>query len=354
MKRLLLLALTVTAISTAPAQTGQAAAAQAPEVRKIWDAGTHNAFTDLVRWRGAWWCTFREANDHVSPDGQIRVLTSRDGERWESAALVVKKGIDLRDPKFAITPDDRLMIVCGHRIPGPTTPENFQSAVLFSKDGREWTPPAIAIEGAWLWRVVWHEGVAYGAAYRSRDAGGSRDPNAPDWKLNLHRSKDGVNWEVVTAMAVAALPNETTVRFLANGDLMAMVRREGGDRMGWMGVARPPYTRWTWYENNYRFGGPNFIQLPDGSIIAGTRDYTGLPESAGGRSNGKSNAARTIIGRLVPPMYTLEPFVTLPSAGDNSYPGMVWHDGILWVSYYSSHEGKTNIYLAKLKLPKSK
>jgi hypothetical protein len=27
------------------------------------------------------------------------------------------------------------------------------------------------------------------------------------------------------------------------------------------------------------------------------------------------------------------------------------HDGLLWVSYYSSHEGKTNIYLAKVELP---
>jgi hypothetical protein len=29
---------------------------------------------------------------------------------------------------------------------------------------------------------------------------------------------------------------------------------------------------------------------------------------------------------------------------------MVWHDGLLWISYYSSHEGKANIYLAKVRL----
>ena len=32
--------------------------------------------------------------------------------------------------------------------------------------------------------------------------------------------------------------------------------------------------------------------------------------------------------------------------------GLVWHAGLLWVSYYSSHEGKTSIYLAKVRLPK--
>ena len=35
---------------------------------------------------------------------------------------------------------------------------------------------------------------------------------------------------------------------------------------------------------------------------------------------------------------------------DTSYPGLVWHEGQLWVSYYSSHEGKTSIYLARVRL----
>jgi hypothetical protein len=28
---------------------------------------------------------------------------------------------------------------------------------------------------------------------------------------------------------------------------------------------------------------------------------------------------------------------------------MVWHDGQLWISYYASHEGKSAIYLARVK-----
>jgi len=43
-------------------------------------------------------------------------------------------------------------------------------------------------------------------------------------------------------------------------------------------------------------------------------------------------------------------FLEFPSGGDTSYPGMVFYDGILWVSYYSSHEEKTSIYLAKVKI----
>jgi hypothetical protein len=42
--------------------------------------------------------------------------------------------------------------------------------------------------------------------------------------------------------------------------------------------------------------------------------------------------------------------IKLPSGGDTSYPGLVWHKNMLYVSYYSSHEGKTSIYLAKVKI----
>ncbi len=44
--------------------------------------------------------------------------------------------------------------------------------------------------------------------------------------------------------------------------------------------------------------------------------------------------------------------MTLPSGGDNSYPGFVVDAGkrTAYVSYYSSHEGKAAIYLATLRL----
>ena len=28
---------------------------------------------------------------------------------------------------------------------------------------------------------------------------------------------------------------------------------------------------------------------------------------------------------------------------------MVWHDDLLWISFYSSHEDKTSIYLATIR-----
>ena len=58
---------------------------------------------------------------------------------------------------------------------------------------------------------------------------------------------------------------------------------------------------------------------------------------------------RTSLHWLDPEKATLIEFMKLPSGKDTSYAGLVWHENMLWVSYYSSHEGKTSIYLAKVK-----
>src|ERR1041384_3555357 len=91
-------------------------------VRKIWDQGGHNAFTDLVRFRERWYCVFREGKGHASGAGVIRVLTSADGKAWQSAAVVEKTDVDLRDPHLSITPDGRLMLVGGAAVPPTRDP----------------------------------------------------------------------------------------------------------------------------------------------------------------------------------------------------------------------------------------
>lgn len=73
---------------TAAALLGASPDAELISVRKIWDGAPHNAFTDLARFRGRWYCAFREAAAHVSNDGALRILGSRDGETWTSAALL--------------------------------------------------------------------------------------------------------------------------------------------------------------------------------------------------------------------------------------------------------------------------
>jgi hypothetical protein len=327
-----------------------AALAAEPQIvsqKKIWDAGKHNAFTDLIRWRDQWYCTFREADGHVGGDGQLRVLVSADGDKWESAALIGEKGIDLRDPKLSVTPDDRLMIVAGGSVYEGKTLKGRQPRVTFSKDGRTWSDPQrVLAEGDWLWRVTWHGGKAYGISYDAAERtspaaaaaakSGKVEPGPADWKLKLVSSSDGVKYDVVTHLDVPGHPNEATLRFLPDGEMVALVRREGGNTFGWIGRSPAPYKEWTWKETKHRLGGPNFIQIPDGTLWAAGRTYPGGAKTAVARMTAEGD---------------YEPVLTLASGGDTSYPGLVWHDGLLWMSYYSSHEGKTSIYLAKIKLP---
>ena len=58
------------------------------ESKRIWDKAPHNAFTDLLRFNNRWYCVFREGKGHVSHDGALRVITSVDGDKWKSIALI--------------------------------------------------------------------------------------------------------------------------------------------------------------------------------------------------------------------------------------------------------------------------
>lgn len=336
----LLLPLFVAVLS---AQAAAPAPAEILSVKKIWDQGAHNAFTDLIRWHDRWWCTFREADDHIGGDGLIRILTSVDGKTWESAAGITERGVDLRDPKLSIMPDGRLMLNCGGSIYEGKTLKGKRSRVSFSSDGRNWSAPqTILPDGEWCWRVTWHDGVAYAAAYNAKSP---NNQPGPDWTITIYRGTDGVNYELVKVLDVPEQPNETTLRFAPDGTMIALVRRERGDQRGWVGRAKAPYTEWKWQTSDHRFGGENLILLPDGRWIVGTRDYRGIQT---GRNDARGGA-RTIIAELGADAH-LTPLATFPSDGDTSYPGLVWYDGKLAVSYYSSHEGKTSIYFAEVKL----
>ena len=312
-----------------------AASAGSPElvgVKRIWDRGAYSAFTDLTRLRGKWFCVFREGTKHAGDVGAVRVLASADGETWESLALVADEGIDLRDPKLSVTPDRRLLLLVGGTVyTGPKERGGMErhSMVSFSADGREWTPrKQVVPDGHWLWRITWHRGAAYGASKLG-------DGEVPK-KGFLWRTRDGLRYEQIHAFKVPGM-SETTLRFAPDDELIALVRRTGpGGGPGWIGTSRPPYTQWAWKPTQQRLGGPNFLVLPDGRLWATSRLYA------------RGKPRRTALFAMT--RGSLEHALTLPSGGDTSYAGMVWHGGLLWLSYYSSHEARPSIYLARIRI----
>jgi len=301
--------------------------AELVEARKIWDQAPHNAFTDLVRFKDRWYCVFREGQAHVSPDGALRVLTSTDGKQWESAALITSKDSDLRDAKITVTPDGQLML-CGAGALHDKSKGTHQSLAWFSKDGRNWSDPhEIGDRNFWLWRVTWHQGQAYGIGYGC----------GKDKSIRLYKSDDGKKFEtLVERLFDEGYPNETSIVF--DGDTAyCLLRRDEKPSGGLLGVSQPPYTKWEWKELGARVGGPHMLRLDDGRYVAAVRLYDGQQ--------------RTSLVWIDPNTGKMTEVLKLPSGGDTSYAGLVMHDGLLWVSYYSSHEDKTNIYLAKVKLP---
>ena len=300
------------------------------ETKRIWDAAPHNAFTDLVRWQDKFYCAFREGKGHAGDIGKLRIIVSGDGENWASAGLLALAGYDLRDAALSVTPGGRLMVLGGAQQvrDGKHVTGTF---VSFSDDGNSFTLPKIVIPlGRWLWRVTWHDDVAYGVSYGTHE-------NRP-WSA-LHRTKDGIHYEIVTdeLLGEGGWPTEARLRFTENGTCYCLHRRDGRSNTAYLGMAKPPYTDWTWHDLGARLGGPNFLELPNGSWVGAGRLYDG--------------GARTELVQLDVEQGKMRPLARLPSGGDTSYPGMVWHDDMLWVSYYASHEGQTSIYLSKVSFP---
>jgi hypothetical protein len=300
-----------------------------PEVKRIWATSPHSAFTSLVRFNNAFYVTFREADKHVGGiDGKIRVIKSADGNNWESVALLEKSTVDLRDPQISITPDKRLMLSIGGSIYDPQermkllgmNPQvSFSDAAGKSFSEAEKVTVTPAGDRNWIWRVTWHKGVGYGLSYVQNG-------------LYLMKTTDGKQFERLNKLDIDGYPNESTIRFDDKDQLYAMVRREQGDKMGIIAKSAPPYNNWTYQKMSLRLGGPNFLFFNKGkNLVVGTR----LWDEPGGPITGI--LITDLDGKI------LKTF-KLPSGGDTSYPGLQFHDGKLYVTYYSSHEEKSAIY----------
>lgn len=295
-------------------------------VTKIWDATPHCAFTDLIRFKGQWFCTFREGQKHQYDAGSIRVIHSKDGKEWNSAALLSEEGQDLRDPKLAIHPDGRLMLLGMTRNWPKEKEDVLKTWVSFSEDGKTWSPrKQVAETWEWLWRITWHKGVAYGIAF---------DPSAKsikDWFAWLYRSDDGVHYKRVTKIDSYPGLSEASLRFDEKDRMYCVLRRDWGTKTALLGTSEPPYKEWKWQDTGHHLGGPALVR------------YKGQWWAAG---RWLDKAARTVVARADYEKGTLTPVIELPSGGDTSYPSFVEYEDTLWMTYYSSHEGKTWIYLA--------
>jgi len=319
-------------------------------VRKVFDDGNHNAFTDLCRFQDRLYLTFRSCPDGhgVFPTSRIVVLRSEDGGEWEQVFEFSVRDRDVRDPHFLVF-RDTLFVYTGTWLCDPAEPDkrdmnDHLGYGAWSADGRTWQGPRSldGTYGHYVWRAAAYGGKAYLCGRRRRDfAHWVDDPEGREVVQSvLLESDDGLIWKTAS-LFVESYGCETAFLFEDDGSIVAIVRGVAS-RPARVCRSRPPYEEWTRVDLDRNIGGPLLVKWGDRYLV-------------GGRKTIEPKNPKTTLYWLVGD--ALQEIAELPSGGDNSYPGFVEFDetrGLL--SYYSSHEGSgtsmppSAIYLAELSL----
>ena len=338
-------------------------------VRRIYEDGWHNAFTDFRFFKGRYYICFRNGLSHVSPEGKAVVISSDDLVDWRRTGVPVNTTGDDRDPHMVAT-DDRLFMYVGSvtrpdtELTGNDVVRVIRSLCVCSEDGATWTEPRqVYRDGYWLWGIGRGYDRFYGLAYGNEPGEWDQKPT----ELHLLQSADGLDWERVSV--VTRNGSEATFR-ITDAGTMRIAIRGGDDNRFILASSAPPYTDWRLQDMGYVIPAPRLV-------VAGGREYVigrqhvrepsepGGPGGPGGsRGSGDANEPGRIVERRTSIWRVEEGGVVhvldLPSGGDTSYVGAVHHeDGALLLSYYSQHEVETgekhflypaNIYLAKVRL----
>jgi len=315
-------------------------------LRRIFHNGEHNAFTDLVRFKGKFYLTFRSCRDGhmVHPTASIIVLVSDDAKAWRQVHRFSVEKRDTRDPHFLVF-RDRLFVYTGTWFSGATTlkREGYDlnkhlGFAAWSDDGAAWHSPVMldGTFGHYIWRASAFGGKAYLCGRRK--AGFSDAPRGERREVEsvMLESDDGLIWRK-RALFQEIDGDETASLFEPDGRVLAVGRR--GNANAQLLRSAPPYSVWERKDLDRYIGGPLLVKWGSNYIV-------------GGRHNTK-DGPRTSLCWLVGDK--LQEFAEFPSGGDNSYPGFVeLAPNRALVSYYSSHDrdaaGKviTAIYLAEL------
>lgn len=389
---------------------------------KIWDISrisdrdkSRMELTDLIRFNGYWYCGFREGYIHNNhPSGRARIIRSADGGKWNSVKLIEWDGADVREPKFSITAEGKLMANTSiafvsnearsggkphafdiydrppesggqygafFQLDKAGDPQNDfeenvtrQSVTWLSSDGTDWSSAYACPSGinTWRWEVTWHNGMGYSVGYNGKDKKGT-----------LYRTRDGKNWRVLlNEFFPDGFGNEASLAFGSDNTAYCLLRdgclrkpagskdsvkqsdghfiefgqkdKTHGSSVPMLGIGKAPYYKeWEWQKLNVDWNGD--IRPADEIFRAplGGPKIIRLNDGrfvAAGRMLGPGRDDGHITLFLVD---TAKALLTMFAEIDgNTYGGIAEHDGMLWVSCAGEDApGFLGIFLAMVKVP---
>lgn len=313
-------------------------------VKTICSNGRHNMCVgNIIWWNDAYHICFMDCHHHGALDGNLRIISSADLEKWETHVAMEATSFDPQ-----LLPVGDKMLIYG--VQGDWSGDDFQGypsreVVSESWDLKTWSRPRRCFVGNHdFWTPIQLDSRYY---LTCDDCG--HVPEGMSGSVDLLTSTDGENWQWVSEVVrgseeYSRIPSETALCLLPDGRLLAVVRTKLDRAV--LATAPPPYVEWERKIVPHSLQGAAATRVGDRVIIAGrvmdaTDEYrTALFEYTDGK---------------------LELAMYLPSGRDTGYSGLyAMSDTEVLIAYYSGHEypdsderithGPTDIYLASASL----
>lgn len=302
------------------------AAIKEPSTKLIWEGDSHAAFTSLIFFNDYLYCAFRNANQHVDTNGKdngsICIIRSKDGEEWGAFITFKDSDYDLRDPQLSVTPSGELMLLAEKVQYNEGLAKTRNTAVSFITEDGEYTPISNIHFDAydnwnWIWNIEWIDGAAYGFCYIPF--------------FGLVKSEDGINYELVEKIYLDGNPTEASVAKLDKNHLLAIVRR---DSLAALGIYNLTDKQWQWKDCDEKIACPKIIKVKRNLLVVG-RSY--------------KYGSQTSLYRFSKYKQELVPIVRISGDKDCSYPGIVYKNRELYISWHKGDANSSNIYLTSLR-----
>ena len=365
------------------------------QVQEIYADGKHNAWPDICQWAGRYYVTFNSGGKGHANGHGVCLLSSTDGLQWEKLIEVpagkwagARAGDTTRSalcPKLLPT-EDRLFLMYYYYYAGGNLDDisdekkgqfkdrwgdlggseesferwlrhhdtSFRTAIVSTKDGRTFTDPQPMFEPGWrVWRPHAFDGRHYVVGFRCHGQSSSIDPQLERMipeadtmemfeSASLFVSDDGLDWQKLSDIGIDD-NDEPDFDFTDDGRILVVSRTGASldpDRPAMAYLSDPPYTEWRRLALSAPLNSPAVKRVGDRWVVCGRALIAGSRVPAQFAPETAFDAfCPTRLWFLDDQSGELTEGATLPSWGDNAYPGMVLtSEGDLLVVYYSCSE----------------